>query len=63
MEQWTRIRLEVLREGKSKRQVLRENRMHWTTLEKILRHPQPPGYRVGTERGKPKLGPYLKRIE
>ena len=63
MELWTRIRLEVLREGKPKRQVLRENRMHWTTLEKILRHPQPPGYRVGTERGKPKLGPYLKRIE
>ena len=63
MELWTRIRLEVLRDGKSKRQVLRENRMHWTTLEKILQHAQPPGYRVGMERGKRKLGPYLKRIE
>lgn len=63
MEQWTRLRLEVLREGKSKRGVLRETGMHWTTLEKVLQHPEPPGYRMGEERRKPKLGPYLRRIE
>lgn len=63
MEQWTRIRFEVLREGKSKRQVLREHGMHWTTLEKILRHPQPPGYQAKGKREQPKLGPYLARIE
>ncbi len=39
MQQWTDIRLRVLVEGESKRQILRETRMHWTTLEKILAHP------------------------
>ena len=37
--------------------------MHWQTLEKILTHPQPPGYRRTVAREKPKLGPYLGRIE
>jgi transposase len=62
MEQWTKIRFEVLQEGKSKRAVLRETGMHWTTLEKILAHPAPPGYRMEKVREKPKLEPYLKRI-
>jgi hypothetical protein len=52
-----------LRDGKSKREVLREHGMHWTTLEKIPRQSQQPVYRVGKERGKPKLGSYLRRIE
>lgn len=36
MEQWLDIRRRVLCEGISKRQILRETRMHCTTLEKIL---------------------------
>ena len=36
MEEWLQIRERVLREGVSKRQILRETRMHWTTLERIL---------------------------
>lgn len=45
MEQWATIRRKVLIDGVSKRQILRETGMHWQTLEKILTHSQPPGYR------------------
>jgi len=38
MEQWTEIRRRVLVEGVKKREILRETGMHWSTLEKILRH-------------------------
>jgi len=62
MEQWERIRYRVLREGISKRQILRETGMHWQTLEKILNHPRPPGYRLKEGRKQPKIGPFLGRI-
>jgi transposase len=62
MEQWASIRRRVLVEGVSKRQILRETGMHWTTLEKILTHSRPPGYRGRQPRKRPKLGPYLGRI-
>ncbi len=63
MDEWRKIRYAVLREGQSKRKTQRETGMHWKTLEKVLLHPEPPGYRMGKERQRPKLGPYLKRIE
>jgi len=63
MEEWRKIRYSVLREGKSKRAVQRETRMHWETLKKVLEHPKPPGYRMGKPRSKPKLDPYLQRIK
>jgi transposase len=62
MDQWMDIRRRVLVEGVSKRHILRETGMHWTTLEKILAHSQPPGYRRGKPVAKPKIGPYLDRI-
>jgi len=62
MEQWLEIRKRVLRDGVSKRQILRETGMHWTTLEKILRHSSPPGYQRIQAPGKPKIGPYLEQI-
>jgi transposase len=62
MKEWTDIRVRVLREEASKREILRETGMHWTTLEKILQHPEPPGYRMQQERPKPKIGPFLERI-
>jgi len=62
MQLWADIRRRVLVEGVSKRQILRETGMHWRTLEKVLAHPEPPGYRARSPRGKPKLGPYLDRI-
>ena len=62
MQQWTDIRRRVLKEGVSKRQILRETGMHWTTLEKILGQSRPPGYRLKRLRQKPKLGRYVDRI-
>lgn len=62
MEQWTRIRLEVLRGERKKREILREEGIHWETLKKILKYPEPPGYRLKEARPKPKIGCYLERI-
>jgi hypothetical protein len=62
MEFWTKIRLDVLREEVSKREILRREGIHWETLKKILSHSEPPGYRIKTARPKPKIGPYLEQI-
>lgn len=62
MEQWADIRRRVLTGEASKRQVLRETGMHWTTLEKILSHSQPPGYRLVKPRSRPKLDDHLEWI-
>jgi transposase len=63
MADWADIRRRVLVEGVSKRQILRETGMHWKTLQKMLTHPEPPGYRQCKPRPKQKLGPYQERIE
>ena len=63
MADWADIRRRVLVEGVSKRQILRETGMHWKTLQKMLTHPEPPGYRQRKVRAQPKLGPYQERIE
>ena len=62
MEQWLQIRQRVLREGVSKRQILKETGMHWTTLEKILNNSSPPGYQRTKPPKKAKICPYLNRI-
>ena len=62
MDQWLSIRRRVLREGVSKRQILRETGMHWETLQKILTHPSPPGYQRREPPRKPKIDPYRDRI-
>jgi lambda repressor-like predicted transcriptional regulator len=49
MLQWAEIRRRVLVDGVSKRQILRETGMHWKTLEKVLRHGQPPGFHASAE--------------
>ena len=62
MEWWTRIRLEVLRGERRKREILREEGIGWDTLKKILKYSEPPGYRLKEARPKPKIGAYLERI-
>ena len=62
MDTWVTIRRRVLVEGVSKRRILRETGLHWTTLEKILAYDEPPGYRRREPRPRPKVGPYLDRI-
>jgi transposase len=63
MEDWSEIRRRVLVEGVSRRQILRETKMHWLTLKKILEHSEPPGYRLQQPRPRKKLGAYLERIQ
>lgn len=62
MEFWTKIRLDVLRDGVSKREILRREGIHWETLKKILNHSEPPGYQIKSVRQKPKIGPHLDFI-
>lgn len=63
MDKWTEIRRRVLVDGQSKRSVCQEYDIHWDTLIKILGHSEPPGYRQGQPRHKPKIGPFLGVIE
>jgi len=55
MHNWTEIRRLVLTEKKSKRAVCRDFSIHWQTLEKILQHPEPPGYQQGHSPARPRF--------
>lgn len=52
LETWARIRRKVLVEGRSKRSVMAEEGLHWETLQKMLAHAAPPGYRQSVKRGR-----------
>ena len=58
MEWWRKIPQQVKVEGVSKRQVLRETKIHWRTLEKILTHSSAPGYELSEPRPEPRIGPF-----
>ena len=62
MHQWTEIRRLVLTKQKSKRAIREEYGLHWKTLQKILDHAEPPGYRQRQARAKPKLDRFLPVI-
>ena len=62
MENWAEIRRRVLVDGQSKRSVCREFDIHWDTLQKILHHSEPPGYRRAAARPRPKLESFLPVI-
>jgi transposase len=62
MENWAEIRRRVLVDHESKRSVCREFDIHWDTLQKILNHTEPPGYRRTAPRPRPKLDPFLPVI-
>jgi transposase len=62
MEWWTKVRLEVLRGERKKREVLRSEGIGWETLKTVLTYPEPPGNRLKEPRPKPKIGAYLERI-
>jgi transposase len=59
MEKWAEIRRRVLVDGLSRRAACREYRIHWQTLQKILHHAEPPGYRRTTPRRPSILDPFL----
>ncbi len=52
MEQWARVRQKVLVDKQSKRSVMSEEGLHWETLQKMLSHSKPPGYRRLKKRGR-----------
>jgi len=52
MDQWARVRRKVLVDGRSKRSVMSEEGLHWETLQKMLAHSRPPGYRRVKKRGR-----------
>jgi hypothetical protein len=56
MELWSEVRRCVLTGELSKRQACHKFKLHWGTLQKILQHVEPPGYRKRKEREKPVLG-------
>jgi transposase len=62
MENWAEIRRRVLADGQSKRSVCREFNIHWDTLQKILVHAGPPGYRHMAPRPRPKIDAFLPVI-
>jgi transposase len=62
MELWSEIRRRVLTGELTKRSACREYDLHWETLEKILAHVEPPGYRRKAPRRKSKLEPFLSII-
>ena len=62
MDHWTEIRRLVLTKQKSKRAICQEYGIHWQTLQKILTHEEPPGYRPRQPRAKPKLDGFMPLI-
>lgn len=63
MEQWERIRHQILIEGKSKRSVMRSEGIHWDTLQRMLRHSSPPGYAKRSAAKERKIDPFVGWIE
>ena len=62
MEQWAEIRRKVLTGQISKRAACKEYDIHRDTLEKMLAHSEPPGYRRAKSRTS-KLDPFLPVIQ
>ena len=52
MDQWARVRREVLVDGRSKRSVMSGEGLHWERPQKMLAHSKPPGYRRVRRRGR-----------
>jgi transposase len=62
MEKWVEIRRRVLTQEISKRAACMEYGLQWRTLERILKHEEPAGYRLKEPRRKQKLDKFLPII-
>ena len=62
MEFWKEIRQQVLTNELSRRAACQKYHLGWHTLEKILAHDEPPGYRRAKPRAKPKIDGFLPVI-
>ena len=62
MELWTEVRRRVLTGELSRRQAAQEYGLNYRTVAKICEHVEPPGYRRGKPRERPKMAAQLPRI-
>ncbi len=63
MDKWTRIRRHVLVGGMSRREASDKYNLSFRTIQKILDHEGPPGYRKKGHRGKPANSLSLVRFD
>src|SRR5262249_5350272 len=63
MDRWTEIRRNVLTGVMSKREACAHYHIHWLTLQKILTHEEPPGYRRTQPPRRPTIEPFLPAIQ
>jgi transposase len=62
MHLWTEVRRAVLVGGMSRRDACKKYNLNFRTIQKILAHEEPPGYRRKYLRQKPMLGPFIPII-
>jgi hypothetical protein len=62
MEKWVEIRRKVLAKEAGKRAICREYKLHWDTLQRILKYPEPPKYEQKRPRKNPKIGEFVPII-
>jgi transposase len=62
MEKWTKIRRDILVEEMSRREACRKYNLNFRTIQKILKHPEPPEKPKEYARAKPKIGPFISVI-
>ncbi len=62
MKLWTDVRRAVLTNEMSMREACETYKLNFRTIQKILSHEEPPGYRRESPREKPKLGPLIPII-
>jgi len=62
MNLWTEVRRAVLTGEMSRREAAEKFELNFRTIQKILAHEEPPGYRRTGPRGKPTIGPFIPII-
>jgi transposase len=62
MDKWTRIRRDVLVDEMSRREACLKHNLNFRTIQKILKHPEPPDHPKEYARDKPKIGPFISVI-
>jgi len=62
MQLWTDVRRAVLTGEMTRREACQHFGLNFRTVQKILRYPEPPGYRREVPRKKPILGPFIPII-
>jgi transposase len=63
MEDYIRVRRMHFEEGFSVRAIARKTGLHRKTVQKMIIQGVPPGYQPKTSRPRPRLGPFLPRID